>query len=142
MEIQNNNEGVFINGKAQVVEMLQYMRPDEREKLLRNIRLRNSAMAQELVRESMTFDIVENLGDEDWQKIFNYVDARVLGVALKLSNKEFQRRLLRLAPREYAEVAYNVMVTPLEHGVEKSKKAQQRIMEIVTSLSQKRLINY
>lgn len=135
-------EGIYINGKAQIVEMLQYMNPDEREKLLKNIRVRNSAMAQELIRESMTFDVVENLGDEDWQKIFNYIDARILGIALKLSNKNFQRRLLRLATREYAETAYNVMVTPIEQGAEKSKRAQRRIMETVGSLSQKRLINY
>ena len=140
--MDNRNEGVYINGKAQIIEMLQYMQPEAREKLLKNIRLRNASMAQELVRESMTFDVVENLGDEDWQKIFNYVDARILGVALKMSNRNFQRRLLKLAPREYAEIAYDVMTTPIENGVDKSKRAQRRIIEMVSSLSQKRLINY
>jgi flagellar motor switch protein FliG len=140
--MEARNEGVYINGKAQIIEMLQYMQPAEREKLLKNIRLRNASMAQELVRESMTFDVVENLGDEDWQKIFNYVDARILGVALKLSNRNFQRRLLKLAPREYAEIAYDVMTTPIENGVDKSKRAQRRIIEMVSSLSQKRLISY
>ena len=140
--MEARNEGIYINGKAQIIEMLQYMQPIEREKLLKNIRLRNASMAQELVRESMTFDVVENLGDEDWQKIFNYVDARILGVALKLSNRNFQRRLLKLAPREYAEIAYDVMTTPIENGVDKSKRAQRRIIEMVSSLSQKRLINY
>ncbi len=135
-------EGIFINGKAQIVEMLQYMKPDERQKLLGNIRTRNSVMAQELIRESMTFDVVENLGDQDWQTIFSYIDARILGLALKLSNKKFQRRLLRLASREYAELAYNTMTTPIEQGADQSKRAQKRVMETVGSLSQKRLINY
>jgi len=135
-------EGIYVNGKAQIVEMLQYMRPDEREKLLGNIRLKNAVMAQELIRESMTFDVVENLGDQDWQTIFSYVDARILGIALKLSNKNFQRRLLRLASREYAQAAYDTMVTPIEQGADKSKRAQKRVMETVGSLSQKRLINY
>ena len=134
-------EGVFINGKAQIVEMLQYMEPNERETLIKNLRLRNPALTQDLVRESMTFDVVEHLSDKDWMIVFQYIDSRILGIALKFSTQDFQRRLLGLAPRDYAEEAYSTLTTPVSNGRENCRRAQKKIMDMVLNLSKRRLIS-
>lgn len=129
---------VFINGKAQIVEMLKFMNPSERETLLRNIRQRNAPLADELMEQSLTFSSLDELTDQDLVLIFESVTAPVLGVALKGAERSFQRRLLSLADRDYAEKAYSVMMTPLSNEKRDVQRAQNKIISVLAGSFRRR----
>lgn len=129
-----NTEGVFLNGKAQVIEMLQYMNANEREKLLQNIRKRNPQLAEELMEKSLTFSHLGELSDPELSIIFSHINAPILGIALKGATRDFQRRLLSLAPRDYAERAYSIMMTPLQNEKVDVKRAQSKVVSSLAGL--------
>lgn len=131
-------EGVFLNGKAQIIEMLQYMNSSEREKLLLNIRKRNPQLAEELMEKSLTFSHLGELSDIELSIIFSHINAPILGIALKGTSREFQRRLLSLAPRDYAERAYSVMMTPLQNEKTDVKRAQSKIVSSLAGILRSR----
>ena len=45
-----------------------------------------------------------------FQDIFNRLKPEILGLALKNTNTEFQKNVLRAAPREYAEKAFKSLM--------------------------------
>lgn len=140
MEQNQPNTGVFINGRAQVVEMLQMMTSSEKDTLISNIRLRNPTLANELVEQSLTFEDLGRLTDHNLQRLIQYIKAPVLGVALKGCDENFQRKLLLLAPRDYAEEAYNIMVTFLQNEKRDTPRARRKIIETLISLKKRKLI--
>jgi flagellar motor switch protein FliG len=132
---------VFLNGKGQIIEMLKFMTPKEREVLLKNIRARNSQLADELLEQSLTFSSLNELPDDDLILIFNSLSAPIVGVALKGSNREFQRRILSLAPRDYAEKAYSVLMTNLSNEARDVQRAQNKVLNALGShLKRKRML--
>jgi flagellar motor switch protein FliG len=138
---ESTQQGVFINGKAQVIEMLKYMQPEEREVLLKNIKARNPQLAMELTEDCLTFSDLNRLGDEELHLIFNYVKPAVWGLALKNTPRDFQRRVLGLAERDYAEQAYQVLTTSLKNEDRDTKRAQQKIVSILGNLLKRRQIS-
>lgn len=138
---ESSQQGVFINGKAQVIEMLKYMQPEERELLLKNIKARNPQLAIELTENCLTFNDLNRLGDEELHLIFNYVKPAIWGLALKDTPTNFQRRILGLAPRDYAEQAYQILTTPLKNEQRDTKRAQQKIVAILGNLLKRRQIS-
>lgn len=134
-------EGVFLNGKAQIVEMLQYMTSAEREKLLTNIKKRNAPLAEELMEKSLSFSHLDELSDQELAMTFAQTTAPILGIALKGTSTKFQRRLLSLAPRDYAEKAYKVMMTPLSNEERDIKRAQTKVVNALASLLKRRRLN-
>lgn len=141
METNNNQNGYFINGKAQIIEMLQHMNRDERARLLKNIKIRNPQLADELTEQCFTFSDLDNLEDSELQVVFNYVSAPILGMALKNVERSFQRRLLSLATREYAEEAFRVLKTSYSSEKRDIKRAQNKIIEVLVSLKRRRQID-
>jgi flagellar motor switch protein FliG len=143
MEANNNNSpsGIFINGKAQIIEMLQHMPREERAKLLKNLKVRNPQLADELTEQCFTFNDLDNLEDHELQMIFQYITAPILGMALKNVERAFQRRLLSLAGREYAEEAFRVLKTSYSTEKRDVKRAQNKIIEVLVSLKKRRQIN-
>lgn len=141
MDANNNTNGIFINGKAQIIEMLQHMPREERSRLLKNLKLRNPQLAEELTEQCFTFSDLDNLSDNDLQMIFQYVTAPILGMALKNIERAFQRRLLSLAGRDYAEEAFRVLKTNYATEKRDIKRAQNKIIEILVSLKKRRQIN-
>lgn len=137
----NNNEetknGVFINGRAQIYEMMPFLSKDEQKKLIKNIRVRNPQLADELVENSLSFKDILTLDDNTVQIILRYVKAPILGVALKALNIEGQRRILCLCERAYAEEAYKVMTTRLSRELQDTTKATQRVKSIMGALVKK-----
>jgi flagellar motor switch protein FliG len=138
---ESTQQGVFINGKAQVIEMLKYMQPEEREVLLKNIKARNPQLAMELTEDCLTFSDLNRLGDEELHLIFNYVKPAIWGLALKNTPRDFQRRVLGLAERDYAEQAYQVLTTSLKNEDRDTKRAQQKIVSILGNLLKRRQIS-
>lgn len=144
MENNNNNtaSGVFINGKAQIIEMLQHMPREERARLLKNLKIRNPQLAEELTEQCFTFNDLDNLSDNELTMIFQYVSAPILGMALKNVERSFQRRLLSLANREYAEEAFRVLKTAYSTEKRDIKRAQNKIIETLVSLKKRRQVNF
>jgi flagellar motor switch protein FliG len=143
--MENNNNtanGVFINGKAQIIEMLQHMPRDERAKLLKNLKLRNPQLAEELTEQCFTFSDLDNLSDQELSMIFQYVTAPILGMALKNIERNFQRRLLSLANRQYAEEAFRVLKTAYSTEKRDIKRAQNKIIEVLVSLKKRKQVNF
>ncbi len=133
---QPQNQGVFINGKAQIIEMLKFMNNDERTTLLKNIQMRNPTLAKELYAESITFDTLYSLDDIDLAQIFKFVKPAIMGVALKYSEKKFQKKVLTLATRDYAEEAYSYLVKGL--GANETRdvnRAKKRVADTIVALN-------
>ena len=137
MENNNTASGVFINGKAQIIEMLQHMPREERDRLLKNLKIRNPQLAEELTEQSFTFNDLDNLSDHELAMIFQYSAAPILGMALKNVERSFQRRLLSLANRESAEEAFRVLKTAYSTEKRDIKRAQNKIIEVLVSLKKK-----
>ena len=137
MEFTKSEESVFLNGKAQIVEMLEFMTADEKATLINNIKQRNPSLASELQEKSLSFNDLDKLSDHEINLIFGHVKAEVLGIALKDVNSNFQRRILSLAPRKYAESAYTILVKPIRESRGMTKKAQNKIVGILINLSKR-----
>lgn len=131
---QTEPQGVFLNGKAQIIEMLQFMNEAEKSTLIKNIRMRNPQLANELLENSLTFEHLNRLEDLEISTIFRYVQAPILGMALKNVSREFQKRILTLAPREYAEEAFHIMTAPMNNEIRTTQKAQDKIVSVLSSL--------
>ncbi len=137
--MQNNTQaGIFINGKAQIIEMLQHMKREERAKLLQNLKMRNPQLAEELMEQCFTFNDLDTLRDDELVRVFSYISAPILGMALKNVETSFQRRLLSLAEREYAQEAFRVLKTPYSTEKRDVPRAQNKIIEVLISLKKRK----
>ena len=121
------SDDVFLNGKAQVIEMLRYMRTDERERLIREIRLQSETLADELSRGEIGFNQIANLSDEQMNRLFDCVEAPILGMAIKGLSVDLQKKILSLAERSYAEEAYQFMTMSLSESQEKTLRAREKM---------------
>jgi flagellar motor switch protein FliG len=137
MSTPANTDSIFLNGKNQIVEMLRFMSADDRKKLLQGIRLRNASMAQELESSSLTFDDFLTLNDTNLSKVIQFMDPSIMGVALRSCSPEFQRRVLSLTSHEHAERAFALMVKPMARENTLIKRAQEKVIELLVSLSRK-----
>ncbi|OFZ25076.1 MAG: hypothetical protein A2381_14160 [Bdellovibrionales bacterium RIFOXYB1_FULL_37_110] len=137
----NSQQAVFINGRAQIIEMLQYMEDEDRNTLLKNIRIRNPILANELLEKSLVFENIGKLSDHEIRLVLNYVQPTIMGVALKSVNQDLQRRVLGLAQRGFAEKAYEIMIKSIGNEMTHIKKAQNKILETMVALNKKKQIN-
>ena len=137
---KNSPQGVFLNGKAQIIEMLELMPTGERQKLLNNIRMRNPALANELMEKSMSFVDLDRLDDNDLNKIISATNPQIMGLALKNTPVNFQRRILSLCDRQYAVETYEIMVKRLENEKKDSARAQDRILSSFANLEKRQII--
>ncbi len=136
MEANKDNGGIFINGKAQIIEMLKFMNSDERATLLKNIQMRNPTLAKELYAESITFNTIYALDDVDLVQVIKFIKAPILGVALKECEKTFQKKVLTLLPRESAEEAYSYLVKNLGSTESRDiQRARKRVTDTIVALN-------
>jgi len=138
---KEQNTGIFINGKAQIVEMLQIMGDEERATLIKNLKLRNAPLADELFAKSISFRDLKKLEDEALNSIFSSIQPAILGMALKGVDAKLQKRLLTIVSRDYAEKAYEVMSNLYNNEKELTKKAQNKILEIVARYLRRSVAN-
>ncbi|OIQ18570.1 MAG: hypothetical protein BM556_09960 [Bacteriovorax sp. MedPE-SWde] len=132
----NAENGIFINGKAQIIEMLKFMTAKERATLLKNVRMRNPSLAKELYAESITFETIYSLDQVDLAQIIQFVKGPIMGVALKTAPAEFQRKMLQSCPREYAEEAYTYLTKNLGGNEERDvTRAQKRVSDTIVALN-------
>jgi flagellar motor switch protein FliG len=140
-ESTNEQQNIFINGRQQIIDMLQFMNEDEKQKLLSNIKQRNSLMAKELSEQSFSFKSLFQLSNESLGKIFSRVNHAIIGLALYPMQIELQRKALSILNRDQAEKAYSVMSQDLSSKKAESKRAQEKIIQIAIQLSRQNYIN-
>lgn len=136
MEANKENGGIFINGKAQIIEMLKFMTAAERAVLLKNVSKRNPALGKELYAESITFETIYSLDKIDLEMMLQYIKPTIMGVALKGAKKEFQKNFLSIAPRSYAEEAFNYLTKNLGPNEGRDvERAQKRVADTIVALN-------
>ena len=125
---------VFIDGKSQIIEMLRLMPQREKSKLIRNLRLKNPALADELLEEGLSFEEMAHLDEGKMHTLLDHISPSVLGVALRGMGEDFQRHILSTVNRRCAEEAYVAMIGP---GIteEKIARAQKKVLRVMSQLS-------
>ncbi len=140
---QNNQEkGIFINGKKQVIELLQRMDTADKITLLKNLRNRNPSLAKELTESCISFESIWDLNDECLKTVVTQVNPAILGLALSLVHVKNQRRALGLTNRAIALKAFEIMQNDLTGNRSECLRAQQKILEIALGLHRKRVIQF
>lgn len=137
----NENQGVFINGKQQVIELLQHMQGTEKEKLLRNISQRNAVMAQELREKSFSFNNLSRLPEGILGSIFDRINPVIIGLALYNTPVNFQRKVLRAIDRKSAEEAFHILNEDLSAKKRECKRAQEKVLAVAIQLSRRKVID-
>lgn len=136
----DSKNGYYIDGKKQAIELLQHLEGEERNKLLKNIALRNSSMARELSEKSYSFKDLLAADEETLEKITQVTTPAIIGLALYLTPKSFQRRVLTIMTRDRAEQAFKIMSADLSSKRQECLKAQNKILSNAIELSRKSLI--
>lgn len=142
MEFKQSEEGgIFINGKAQIIEMLQFMPAEEREKLVKNLMVKNPTLTKELTQKSFRFSQIAEFNQTQLRMVFSRLAAPVIGLALKGESEETQRYILSSIDRNLAEESFKFMTTSLTNEARDSKRAKEKIIDHVIVLSQRGVIN-
>ena len=136
------NGGVFINGKKQVIELLQRMDATDKVKLLKNLRLRNPTLAKELTESCLSFESIWDLDDECLKTVMSQVKPAILGLALSLVHVKNQRRALSMISRDMAIKAFEIMQKDLTSNRSECLRAQLKILELAISLQRNRVIQF
>jgi flagellar motor switch protein FliG len=142
MTQKNNENGIFINGKNQVIELLQRMEGPDKAKLLKNLRLRNPTLAKELTESCISFESIWDLDDEALKTVVSQVQSTILGLALSLVHPKNQRRALSLIPRSMALKAFELMQKDLSGNRNECIRAQQKVLELALNLHLNRIIQF
>jgi flagellar motor switch protein FliG len=142
MTAKTNENGIFINGKGQVIELLQQMNAADKARLLKNLRVRNPTLAKELTESCISFESIWDLDDSGLKTVVSQVQPAILGLALSLVHVKNQRRALGLIPREMAVKAFEIMQKDLTSNRNECMRAQQKILDLSISLHRNRIIQF
>lgn len=134
--------GIFINGKKQVIELLQQMEAADKAKLLKNLRLRNPSLAKELTESCISFESIWDLDDGSLKTLVSQIQPAILGLALSMVAVKNQRRALSLVPRDMALKAFDIMQKDLSSSRNECGRAQQKIVELALHLHRNRIIQF
>lgn len=142
MNQKNAENGVYINGKKQVIELLQRMDAADKARLLKNLRTRNPVLAKELTESCISFESIWDLSDECLKTVVSQVQPAILGLALSLIHVKNQRRALSLISRDMALKAFEIMQKDLTGNRNECLRAQLKIVELAVNLHRNRIIQF
>lgn len=142
MNQKNAENGVYINGKKQVIELLQRMDAADKARLLKNLRTRNPVLAKELTESCISFESIWDLSDECLKTVVSQVQPAILGLALSLVHVKNQRRALSLISRDMALKAFDIMQKDLTGNRNECLRAQLKIVELAVNLHRGRIIQF
>ena len=134
--------GVFINGKKQVIELLQRMDTRDKSTLLKNIKARNPSLAKELTELCLCFESIWELDDGSLKSLISQVPPAILGLAVSLTHVKNQRRALGLVSRQAALKAFEIMQKDLTGNRNECLKAQQKILDLAINLNRQKIIEF
>ena len=141
MDDNKTEQGIYINGRQQIIDMLQFMNESDRKKLLKNIESRNSVMARELSEQSLSFNDLIQLSQESLRRIFIQCNPAIIGLALYTCSSELQKKVLSSLDRHIAENAFDIMSKNLSTKKLECKRAQEKVMQIAIQLNRKQNIS-
>lgn len=130
-----SEKNIFINGKKQVIEMLQFMSETEKQKLLANIKYKNPKMAKELSEKSFSFSSFFNLEKELMRRVLKATNPTIVGLALYLVDTKKQKQALQIMDRSDAEKAFHIMSQNLSTKKTECLKAQNKIVDLAISIT-------
>lgn len=139
---KNSENGIFINGKKQVIELLQKMDAGDKARLLKNLRTRNPSLAKELTESCISFESIWDLSEECLKTVVSQVQPAILGLALSLVHVKNQRRVLSLISRDQATKAFDIMQKDLTSNRSECFRAQQKILELALNLHRNKIIQF
>lgn len=142
MSQKNTENGIFINGKGQVIELLQKMSGPDKARLLKNLRIRNPVLARELTESCISFESLWDLDDQALKTLLSQVQPAILGLALSLVHVKNQRRALSLISREMAMKAFDILQKDLTANRNECLRAQNKVLELAISLHKNRIIQF
>ncbi len=142
MSQKNPENGIFINGKKQVIELLQKMDAGDKARLLKNLRNRNPSLAKELTESCISFESIWDLDEECLKTVVSQVQPAILGLALSLVHVKNQRRALSLISRDQAIRAFDIMQKDLTSNRNECFRAQQKILELAMNLHRNKIIQF
>jgi flagellar motor switch protein FliG len=142
MSQKNAENGIFINGKKQVIELLQRMDAGDKARLLKNLRTRNPVLAKELTEACISFESIWDLDDECLKTVVSQMQPTILGLALSLVHVKNQRRVLSLISREQAMRAFEIMQKDLSSNRNECFRAQAKILELAVNLHRNKIIQF
>lgn len=142
MDDNKTEQGIYINGRQQIIEMLQFMGKADRQKLLKNIGMRNAVMARELSEQSLSFNDLTNLPQESLRRIFSSCNPAIVGLAIYNCSSELQRKVLSSVERGTAERAFEIMSKNLDSKKLECKRAQEKVLQIAIKLNRKQQLNF
>ena len=135
--MSENKTGIYINGKEQALEILKLLSHDERTRILNSINLKNPSLASELRQNSMSSRDMQEYSTSDFKKIFNLVKPEILGLALKQTSMIFQKKILKMAPRSYAENAFKTLMIDIPPSkAETVTRAKKLVVSELAKISQ------
>lgn len=135
MKDGNQGSAIFLNGRAQIIEMLQHMGPEEKGRILKLIKIKNPILAEELYAKSISFLDIQFLSVDDLRKIAISVKPAIFGMALKNLDAKIQKKFLSSLPREYAESAFEIMSNFYTNEKDLAAKARLKILEIAAKIT-------
>lgn len=138
---QSPQQGIFLNGRQQIIEMLQFMNDEDKRKLLTNISKRNAVMARELSEQSFSFKNLFSLSKDQLNQILSRCNPAIIALALYPLEISLQRKALSSIERSSAEQAFEIMSNDLSQKRQEIKRAQEKIIQIAIQMSRQKYIN-
>ena len=142
MTQKSNENSIFINGKQQVIELVQRMDAADKAKLLKNLKMRNPTLAKELTEACISFESIWDLDEEGLKTLFSQVKPAILGLALSLTHVRNQRRALSVVSRQMALTAFEIMQKDLSSNRSECQRAQLKIVELAINLHRNKILNF
>lgn len=129
-----HEEKKFIDGRGQIIEMLKFMNPNEKQILLKNMRPRNAQLVDELSKENISYRSLFELSDEKMHTALRKIPSIVIGLSLKDMDVHLQKKTLSHMSTERAEKAFKMMNTAISNKNQVILKARNKISKILESL--------
>ena len=139
---KDTSNTVFLNGKNKLIKMFQLLSETEKNALLSKVGQKNPKLAEELRFKSITFEKVFTINEKEIRMLFQQVNPSILGISLKGSPIKYQKKVLSLAPREYAEKAFQMMTSKINDEDNSIMKSRQKVIDSLGSLNKMGLIEF
>jgi len=128
---QQDKKEIFLNGRHQIFEMFEYLTKDEKIRYLRALAMRNPEMAQDLAKETLGFDLIDEINEKDWTFFLPKISPNLMALAMHSLEVSMQKNIFKNLPRDYAVKVFSMLKEISQIDIRDSKRAQKKIGEIL-----------
>lgn len=133
------NGDIVVNGRAQVIDILKNLDESHRVNLLKNLAKKNAPLARELSLQTVSFQSFLQLSPKDLALTMEYVSDLVLSYALHRADDSSLKKVLSSLPSGRALSLFG-QLKKQQVMISEQQRAQQKIVEIMTTLAQQKII--